>query len=109
MHRAPFFYYNPNCRAYELSRSNLNDAPTFSITGSHSPVSGCLNNLIAADGLLNAPGFDNHCICNYPIQTSFAMVYMPEVETWSGTTPLTMTVAPSPKPPTPSLQKQPRK
>jgi outer membrane protein assembly factor BamB len=71
--------------------------------------SGCLNNLIAADGLLNAPGFDNHCICNYPIQTSFAMVYMPEVETWSGTTPLTMTVAPSPKPPTPSLQKQPRK
>ena len=36
--------------------------------------SGCSNSLIAADGLLNAPCFSVGCVCNYPIQTSFAMV-----------------------------------
>ena len=52
--------------------------------------SGCSNSLPAADGLLNAPNYAFGCICNYPIQTSFAMVYMPEVTTWSGTEPLTV-------------------
>ena len=45
--------------------------------------SGCSNSLVAADGLLNAPCFSVKCVCNYPIQTSFAMVYMPEIDTWS--------------------------
>jgi hypothetical protein len=36
--------------------------------------SGCSNSLIAADGLLNAPCFSVGCVCNYPIQTSFALV-----------------------------------
>ena len=48
--------------------------------------SGCSNSLIAADGLLNAPCFSVRCICNYPIQTSFAMVHMPMVGKWSGRT-----------------------
>jgi outer membrane protein assembly factor BamB len=52
--------------------------------------SGCINNLIAADGLLNAPNFACGCVCNYPITTSFAMIYMPEVAAWSGSTPLQM-------------------
>ncbi|MFC1714541.1 PQQ-binding-like beta-propeller repeat protein [Candidatus Poribacteria bacterium] len=39
--------------------------------------SGCSASLIAADGLLNVPNFSAGCMCNYPIQTSFAMVYMP--------------------------------
>jgi hypothetical protein len=49
--------------------------------------SGCSNSLVAADGLLNAPCFSVKCVCNYPIQTSFAMVHMPEVEGWAGTEP----------------------
>jgi len=53
--------------------------------------SGCINNLIAADGLLNVPNYNVGCICNFAIQTSFAMVYMPEVAAWSGATPLQMT------------------
>jgi outer membrane protein assembly factor BamB len=36
--------------------------------------SGCSNSLIAADGLLNVPCFAVGCVCNYPIQTSFALV-----------------------------------
>jgi outer membrane protein assembly factor BamB len=55
--------------------------------------SGCSNSLPAADGLLNAPNYAFGCVCNYPIQTSFAMVYMPEVAGWSGTEPLTVTAA----------------
>jgi outer membrane protein assembly factor BamB len=58
--------------------------------------SACLNNLIAADGLINSPQLAG-CICNFPIQTSFAMVTMPEVAAWSGSTPLRM--APPPEKP----------
>jgi len=47
--------------------------------------SGCSNSLIAADGLLNVPCFSVGCVCNYPIQTSFALVHMPEIATWSKT------------------------
>ena len=46
--------------------------------------SGCSNSLVAADGILSAPCFSVGCICNYPIQTSFAMVHMPEVGAWAG-------------------------
>jgi outer membrane protein assembly factor BamB len=53
--------------------------------------SGCSNSLVAADGLLNAPCFSVKCVCNYPIQTSFAMVHMPEVDAWAGTEPQDLT------------------
>ena len=49
--------------------------------------SGCSNSLIAADGLLNVPNFAAGCICNYPIQTAFAMVTMPETAAWAGRKP----------------------
>lgn len=52
--------------------------------------SGCSNSLIAADGLLNAPCFSVQCVCNYSIQTSFAMVHMPEVAAWEGADPVVM-------------------
>jgi len=55
--------------------------------------SGCSNSLIAADGLLNVPCFSVGCVCNYPIQTSFALVHMPEVAAWAGNEPVQ---APSP-------------
>ena len=50
--------------------------------------SGCSNSLVAADGLLNAPCFSVGCVCNYPIQTSFAMFHMPESAAWHGDSPL---------------------
>ena len=52
--------------------------------------SGCSNSLIAADGLLNVPNFSWGCVCNYAVQTSFAMMYMPEVDAWCGSTPVTL-------------------
>jgi outer membrane protein assembly factor BamB len=57
--------------------------------------SGCSASLIPADGLLNVPNFARGCVCNYAVQTSFAMVTMPEVEAWAGGTPLTMTPPPA--------------
>jgi len=50
--------------------------------------SGCSNSFVAADGVLNCPCFSVRCVCNYPIQTSFAMVHMPEVAPWAGKTPV---------------------
>ncbi len=49
--------------------------------------SGCSNSLVAADGLLNVPCFSVQCVCNYPIQTSFAMLHMPEVAEWDASGP----------------------
>lgn len=44
--------------------------------------SGCSNSLVAADGLLNVPNFSAGCVCNYPIQTSFAMFHLPQAAAW---------------------------
>ncbi len=52
--------------------------------------SGCSNSLVAAGGLLNVPCFSTGCVCNYPLQTSFAMYHLPEAETWSGEKPLAL-------------------
>ncbi len=49
--------------------------------------SGCSNSLVAADGLLNMPCFSYGCVCNYPLQTSFAMRHMPESAEWAGERP----------------------
>ncbi len=45
--------------------------------------SGCSNSLVAAGGLLNVPCFSTGCVCNYPLQTSFAMYHLLEVADWS--------------------------
>ncbi len=45
--------------------------------------SGCSANLIAADGVLNAPDYTRTCTCTYQNQTSLALVHTPEVETWT--------------------------
>jgi len=45
--------------------------------------SGCTSNLIAADGVLNAPDYTRTCSCSYQNQTSLALVYMPDVEVWT--------------------------
>jgi len=45
---------------------------------------GCGNGFFVAEGVVNVPGFSAGCICNYPLQTAFAMVYMEDVESWPG-------------------------
>ncbi|MHC4711912.1 MAG: outer membrane protein assembly factor BamB family protein [Planctomycetota bacterium] len=45
--------------------------------------SGCTANLVAADGVLNAPDYTRTCSCSYQNQTSLALVHMPEVEVWT--------------------------
>jgi len=45
--------------------------------------SGCTSNLIAADGVLNAPDYTRTCTCSYQNQASLALVHMPDVETWT--------------------------
>jgi len=45
--------------------------------------SGCTSNLIAADGVLNAPDYTRTCTCSYQNQTSLALVHEPDVEVWT--------------------------
>jgi hypothetical protein len=52
--------------------------------------SGCSNSFVAAGGLLNVPCYSTGCVCNYPLQTSFSMVHMPEVSAWVGESPLSL-------------------
>ena len=44
---------------------------------------GCTNNLIVADGMLNAPDYTRSCTCAYQHQTSLGFVHLPENEIWS--------------------------
>ncbi|MDY0167903.1 MAG: PQQ-binding-like beta-propeller repeat protein [Thermoguttaceae bacterium] len=48
--------------------------------------SGCTSNLIAADGVLNAPEYTRTCTCAYQNQTSLGLVHMPEVDLWTYST-----------------------
>jgi outer membrane protein assembly factor BamB len=45
--------------------------------------SGCTSNLVAADGVLNAPDYTRTCSCSFQNQTSLALVHMPELEIWT--------------------------
>ncbi len=45
--------------------------------------SSCTSNLIAADGLLNAPDYTRTCTCSYQNQCSLALIHMPDVEMWT--------------------------
>lgn len=60
-----------------------NDGGTGSFGGFKS---GCSINLIAADGVLNAPEYTRTCSCAYQNQTSLALVYMPDMEFWTTST-----------------------
>jgi outer membrane protein assembly factor BamB len=74
-------FLRSNCAAYV----DVKSGKQFNI---RSLRSGCSNSLVAADGLLNVPCFSMGCVCNYPIQTSFAMRHMPETEAWLGSSPI---------------------
>ena len=45
--------------------------------------SSCTNNLIVANGVLNAPDYTRTCSCAYQNQTSLALVHMPDAEFWT--------------------------
>lgn len=45
--------------------------------------SSCTSNLIAADGVLNAPDYTRTCTCAYQNQTSLALIHMPENDFWT--------------------------
>ncbi|NLF18854.1 MAG: PQQ-binding-like beta-propeller repeat protein, partial [Lentisphaerae bacterium] len=45
--------------------------------------SGCTSNLIAADGVLNAPDYTRTCTCSYQNQTSLALIHMPDLDIWT--------------------------
>ena len=45
--------------------------------------SGCSSNLIAANGVLNAPDYTRTCTCGYQNQTSLALVPMSQNEFWT--------------------------
>lgn len=45
--------------------------------------SGCTSNLIAANGVLNAPDYTRTCTCSYQNQSSLAFVHTPSVEMWT--------------------------
>ena len=58
----------------------LNDSGTGNMGGFKS---GCTSNLIAANGVLNAPDYTRTCSCAYQNQTSLALIHMPEIEMWT--------------------------
>ncbi|HIL25455.1 MAG TPA: hypothetical protein EYG19_08665, partial [Verrucomicrobia bacterium] len=45
--------------------------------------SSCTANLIPANGILNAPDYTRTCACAYQMQTSLALIHMPELEYWT--------------------------
>jgi hypothetical protein len=45
---------------------------------------GCTSNMIAADGVLNAPDYTRTCTCSYQNQTSLGFIHMPDVDAWTG-------------------------
>ncbi|HHM12307.1 MAG TPA: hypothetical protein ENJ16_02045, partial [Planctomycetaceae bacterium] len=44
--------------------------------------SGCSNSIVAAGGIVSVPCYSIGCVCNYPLQTSFAMYHLPELQEW---------------------------
>ena len=78
---ANLLFLRSNCAAYV----DVKSGQQFNLRNLRS---GCSNSLVAADGLLNVPCFSVGCVCNYPIQTSFAMRHMPESADWHGKTPI---------------------
>jgi len=45
--------------------------------------SSCTSNLLAANGVLNAPDYTRTCSCSYQNQTSLALVHVPDIEIWT--------------------------
>ena len=75
-----------NLLTFRSSAAGFYDLLTDSGTGNMGGFkSGCTSNLIAANGVLNAPDYTRTCICNFQNQTSLAMLHDPSAEVWTST------------------------
>ena len=64
------------------------DLNTHSGTGNFGGFkSSCTSNLVAANGILNAPDYTRTCSCSYQNQTSLGLIYMPELDYWTTARP----------------------
>ena len=64
--------------------SGYYDLENYVGTGNFTGVrSGCVNSLVAAGGILSAPTMADHCVCNYPIETSLALYHDPAADSWT--------------------------
>jgi hypothetical protein len=60
------------------------DLNSFSGTGNLGGFrTGCTANLVAADGVLNAPDYTRTCSCPYQNQTSLALIHIPDMDMWT--------------------------
>ncbi len=60
-----------------------NDTGTGNFSGFRS---GCTANMVAADGVISALDYSRTCTCSYALQTSLAMIHMPDdphIEQWT--------------------------
>lgn len=70
--------------AFRSGAAGFLDLETLAGTGNFGGFkSGCTTNLIAADGVLNAPDYTRTCTCSYQNQASLALVPMPDLESWT--------------------------
>jgi outer membrane protein assembly factor BamB len=73
-----------NILTFRSGAAGYYDLETHSGTGNFGGFkSGCSANLIAANGILNAPDYTRTCSCAYQNQTSLGLVHMPELEMWT--------------------------
>lgn len=57
-----------------------NDGGTATLGGFKS---GCTANMVAADGIVNAPDYTRTCTCSYQNQTSLGLIHMPDLDYWT--------------------------
>ncbi len=87
------YFASSNC-AQIIASSHLiafrrGAASYFDLTGDGGTVNlggfraGCTPNLVPANGVLSAPDYSRTCICSYQMQTSLALIHMPELEYWA--------------------------
>jgi outer membrane protein assembly factor BamB len=77
-----------NLLTFRSGAAGFYDLETHGGTGNFGGFkSGCTANLIAANGVLNAPDYTRTCSCSYQNQTSLALVHLPELadelEVWT--------------------------
>jgi outer membrane protein assembly factor BamB len=73
-----------NMLTFRSGAAGFYDLKTDSGTGNLGGFkSGCTSNLVAANGVLNAPDYTRTCSCSYQNQTSLALVHMPDMDMWT--------------------------
>lgn len=73
-----------NLLSFRSGAAGFYDLKNFGGTGNLGGFkSGCTSNMIAANGVLNAPDYTRTCSCSYQNQTSLAFVHMPRLEYWT--------------------------